>query len=50
MIDKLECELMKESGGAIINGLPYINTFRAFDRVVTMCLVGASGGLSSAGL
>ena len=31
LIDKLELELMKESEEVIVNGLPYIYTFRAFD-------------------
>ena len=35
LIDKLELELMKESEEVIVNGLPYIHTFRAFDRVVS---------------
>ena len=37
LIDKLEGELMMQSGDVIIRGLPYIETFRAFDKVVKMC-------------
>ena len=37
MVDKLERELMLESGDVVINGLPYIQTFRAFDSVVKLC-------------
>ena len=28
---------MMQSGDVIIRGLPYIETFRAFDKVVKMC-------------
>ena len=28
---------MKESDDVVLRGLPYVDTFRAFDRVVTMC-------------
>ena len=28
---------MKESEDAVLNGLPYVHAFRAFDRVVSMC-------------
>ena len=37
LTDKLEEELMQQCGDAIINGLPYIETFRAFDKVVGKC-------------
>ena len=37
MIGKLELELMSDSGEAIVNGLPYIQAFRAFDEVVSKC-------------
>ena len=35
LIDKLELELMGQTKDAIVNGLPYIHTFRAFDQVVS---------------
>lgn len=28
---------MRESEDVVLNGLPYIHAFRAFDRVVSMC-------------
>ena len=37
MIGKLEVELMAESEDAIVNGLPYIHAFRAFEQVVSRC-------------
>ena len=37
LTDKLEEELMQQCGDAIINGLPYTETFRAFDKVVGTC-------------
>ena len=35
LIDKLELELIGQTEDAIVNGLPYIHTFRAFDQVVS---------------
>ena len=37
MVDKLESELMKESDEVVLNGLPYIHTFKTFDDVVKRC-------------
>ena len=39
LTDKLEEELMKQCGDVDINGLPYIETLRAFDKVVSTCFV-----------
>ena len=36
-LDKLEQCLMKESPDAVVNGLPYIETLRALNKVVHTC-------------
>ena len=36
-VDSLELALRKESSMAMVEGLPYITTFRAFNKVVEAC-------------
>ena len=36
-MDKLQQLLEQESVDVLLNGLPYIHTFRAFSRVVSSC-------------
>lgn len=36
-VDSLELALRKESSMAMVEGLPYITTFRAFNKVVVAC-------------